>query len=113
MELPPNTKGPPCKHLKDESPPEPNEVRVDEHGMRFRWTDTGYTVRQWFSHETEKGPGPGWFSRSRLLDKDWSIRRFGRVFTQKEAMDPQLLPDDPYYQWQEMEEEGSRSSALH
>lgn len=46
--------------------------------------DTGYTMRQYYSHETEeKGPGPGWDYRQRILDQ------FG-------VKDPSELPDEPY-----------------
>ena len=46
--------------------------------------DTGYTIRQYFSHETpEKGPGPGWDTRWSILEK------YG-------VEDPKDLPNEPY-----------------
>lgn len=46
--------------------------------------DTGYTVRQYYSHSTqEKGPGPGWDNKVTTLEK------YG-------VDDPSKLPDEPY-----------------
>jgi len=46
--------------------------------------DTGYTIREFYSHSTpEKGPGPGWDSRWRVLE------HYG-------VSEPNELPDQPY-----------------
>lgn len=69
----------------------PEEVQLID-GQPYRRVDTGYTVRQWFSHSTrEKGPGPGWDTRFEEL------RKLG--------IDPHTnyydeLPDTPYYQYE-------------
>lgn len=61
-------------------------------GKRYRKVPTGYTIRQYFSHETtEKGPGPGW-------DYRWKTLEEHGVTT------PSELPDEPYFQWEEDEE---------
>ncbi|MFA5128598.1 MAG: hypothetical protein WC445_01375 [Patescibacteria group bacterium] len=47
--------------------------------------DSGYTIRQYYSHSTpEKGPGPGWDYKAEVLEK------YG-------ANEPSQLPDDPYH----------------
>ena len=50
---------------------------------RYVKKDTGYTMREYFSHHSEKGPGPGW-------DFRWDILMKYKV------MDPSELPDEPY-----------------
>lgn len=62
-------------------------------GILCRKVDTGYTLRQYFSHSTpEKGPGPGWDAREKILEK------YG-------VDDPSALPDEPYSVWEEFDEE--------
>ena len=47
--------------------------------------DTGYTIREYYSHSTpEKGPGPGWDSRQSVLKK------YGVSY-------PSQLPNQPQY----------------
>lgn len=47
--------------------------------------DTGYTIREYYSHSTpEKGPGPGWDSRFEILEK------YG-------VNDPSELPNEPFH----------------
>ena len=49
--------------------------------------DTGYTIREYFSHETlEKGPGPGWDRGIKTLFKEYGV------------WEPKDLPDEPYYE---------------
>jgi hypothetical protein len=73
---------------------EPEEIRIIE-GKRYRKIHSGYTVRQFFSHSTpERGSGPGWDMRWEVL-KEYSVT------------DPAKLPDEPYYQWELIEEEES------
>ncbi len=73
-------------------------------GIKYRWTDTGYTLRQYFSHSTEeKGPGPGWDFTMKLLNNKWSEERFGRTFSDSESIYPQDFPDIPYFDWEEVE----------
>ncbi|MFA5126498.1 MAG: hypothetical protein WC465_00675 [Patescibacteria group bacterium] len=60
-------------------------------GKLCRKVFSGYTVRQYFSHETpEAGPGPGWDTR-------WDILKEHGVD------EPSELPDDPYYTWEPIE----------
>ena len=62
---------------------EVGEVREID-GQKMKKRDTGYTIRQFFSHSTEdKGPGPGW-------DRHFSVLK---VFGVKEVHE---LPDEPY-----------------
>lgn len=69
---------------------ESEEKIVD--GVTYRKVDTGYTLRQYYSHNTpEKGPGPGWDTRWRILDT-YSVEN------------PSELPDEPYYMWEEVVE---------
>lgn len=61
-------------------------------GVKYYRVDTGYTLRQYYSHSTpEKGPGPGWDSRWRVL-KEHGVK------------EPSELPDEPYYIWEKVEE---------
>lgn len=56
-------------------------------GVEYELRDSGYTLRQYFSHSTpEKGPGPGW-------DNRWSILEAHNV------AEPKDLPDTPYLIW--------------
>ena len=59
-------------------------VRRDNKLFRVHIEDTGYTMRQFFSHSTEEmGPGPGWDGR-------WSVlEEYG-------VTNPSDLPDEPY-----------------
>lgn len=66
---------------------ETEEFRVVD-GQKYRRVFSGYTIRQFFSHDTpEKGPGPGWDGRFRILEK----------YGVNESTE---LPDEPYYQWE-------------
>ncbi len=59
------------------------EIKIID-GKKYRKIDSGYTIREYFSHETpSKGPGPGWDTR-------WDVLRQYGVY------DPSELPDDPY-----------------
>jgi len=59
-------------------------VRYEGQLFRAVSRDTGYTIRQYYSHETlEKGPGPGWDTRFSVLEK------YG-------VQDSSELPDQPY-----------------
>lgn len=76
-------------------------------GKKYRWTSTGYTVREFFSHSTEeKGAGPGWDFRKQLLDNDWALKNIGRTFTLKEVYGNtrETLPDIPFCEWEPVEE---------
>lgn len=88
--------------IEKKSEPKPGEVKVFSDGKKYRWEPSGYTVRQWFSHESEKGPGPGWdsfLSRAEELVKKYGIKK--KPFLLK----PNDLPDEPYYQWKPMFDE--------
>lgn len=61
-------------------------------GKIYRRADSGYTIRQYFSYNTiEKGPGPGWDRRWKVLEK------YG-------VDNPADLPDEPYCDWELIEE---------
>ncbi len=76
----------------EKNPPEAEgEVKIFE-GKKYRKVDSGYTIREWYSHESpRKGPGPGWDFRWEALE------RHG-------ADEPSELPDTPYYIWKPVEE---------
>lgn len=65
----------------------PSEEMREFEGAKYRKVPSGYTLRQYYSHTSEKGPGPGW-------DSKWSIlEKYG-------VNDPKDLPDEPYYTWE-------------
>ncbi len=71
-------------------------------GVMCEYIDTGYTLRQYYSHSTpEKGPGPGWDTRTRLLDNEWTMKTFGRTFSNEDVWvsGPAKLPDLPFGRW--------------
>lgn len=86
------------------NPPE-EETRIID-GKKYRKVFSGYTVRQYYSHSTpEKGPGPGWDFF--IADQEELIEKYGIKF--KTSLDrmrfkPENLPDEPYYEWEEVEE---------
>ncbi|MFA6252706.1 MAG: hypothetical protein WCV69_00330 [Patescibacteria group bacterium] len=59
------------------------EIKIID-GKIYREIDSGYTIREYFSHETSsKGPGPGWDTR-------WdTLRQYG-------VYEPSELPNEPY-----------------
>lgn len=60
-------------------------VRDDGRLYRVVKRDTGYTVREYYSHSTpERGPGPGWDFRWPVLET------YG-------VKEPSELPDQPHY----------------
>jgi len=62
-------------------------------GVKYRRVSSGYTVRQYFSHNTpEKGPGPGWDTKQ-------------RIFEEYNVDDTNKLPDTLYYTWEEIKDE--------
>jgi len=75
------------------------EIKIID-GKRHRKVPSGYTVRQWFSHDTtEKGPGPGWdfFESQRLeLANKYGIKDVWKF-------SPKDLPDEPYFEWEPIE----------
>lgn len=92
------------------NPEETPQEFVEINGKKYRKVDSGYTVREYFSHSTEeKGPGPGWDSRGALLDDEWAQSRIGRTFSNEEVYgSPRtLLPDTPYYRLEAVEEEAN------
>lgn len=66
-------------------------------GIRYRYTDTGYTLRSWFSHS-----GPGWDFCKHLTNDEYAMKKFGRTFTVEEAYAPHTLPETPYLEWKEV-----------
>ncbi|PWB38240.1 MAG: hypothetical protein C3F02_04515 [Parcubacteria group bacterium] len=77
--------------MKFESPSLEQETKIID-GKQYRRVLTGYTIRQYFSHDTpEKGPGPGWDFRRAVLEK------YG-------VDSPDKLPEEPYYDWELIED---------
>lgn len=80
------------EHYNEQSPLS-EEIKIID-GIKYKRVDSGYTIRQYFSHSTpEKGPGPGWDTRSKVLE-------------QYRVDEPGDLPNEPYYQWEEVDDEG-------
>lgn len=75
----------------DETLPHHDEI-VEIDGRRYHKVDTGYTIREYYSHTSEKGPGPGWDSRMKLLKQG---------YTQEQVFDSSKLPDEPMYRLKE------------
>lgn len=76
-----------------EVPDTPNaeEFRIVR-GKKYRRVDTGYTIREFYSHSTpERGPGPGWDTRQNILEK------YG-------VNEPAELPDQTLYHWELVDE---------
>lgn len=42
----------------------PGEIRKSRDGRKFQWQDSGYSLREYYSHE-----GPGWDWRWDILEK--------------------------------------------
>jgi len=88
-----------------ESLPQEEEFKTIE-GKKYKKVFTGYTVRQYYSHETEeKGPGPGWDgfrSSMDLIADEYGIDISGNKFLHFKPSD---LPDTPHFVWQEVTEE--------
>ncbi len=71
---------------------QPEEI-VERGGKKFRRVNSGYTIRQYFSHSTpEKGPGPGWDMHQYKLD-EYDVNSTSQ------------LPDEPYYYLEEIIDE--------
>ena len=72
-------------------------------GQKYRCEYSGYTLYQWYAHETqEKGPGPGWDSRDELADKDFLLKEYGMAFPNVDPWDSKTLdnlPDLPHFKW--------------
>jgi hypothetical protein len=84
------------------NPPEAEGIKIID-GKKYRKVFSGYTVRQYYSHQTpEKGPGPGWdffIVRQEELAKKYGIELKNRM-----RFRPEDLPNEPYYEWEEVEE---------
>lgn len=86
--------------MEQEPTSQSEEVRVIE-GKKYRKVFSGYTVRQYYSHETlEKGPGPGWDRFAGAPDE--IAKKYG-VHKPAEQISPNDLPDEPLYLWEEVE----------
>lgn len=72
------------------------EPEVQERdGRRYRKVYSGYTIQEYFSHETpEAGPGPGWDARFTRLPQ----------FGLDPFSEPDSWPRDWHYVWREMDE---------
>lgn len=80
-----------CFPAKENDPPRGTIAEIDGRLCRWDQIDTGYTLRQYFSHSTdEKGAGPGW---------DWRVRLADHGFSDSQIFRPQNLPDIPYKLW--------------
>ncbi|MDD5693200.1 MAG: hypothetical protein PHU86_01870 [Patescibacteria group bacterium] len=91
------------KRLESDNPPK--DETVEYKGKKYRRVlIPNYTLRTYYSHETEDvGPGPGWDFKGVLLDDDLMMQLYGRTFTPNEAFDPSALPDIPVYRIEDME----------
>jgi len=83
--------------MPNEIQPQPEEIRIID-GKRYRKVPSGYTIKQYYSHETpEKGPGPGWDNHLSVCEE------YGVIY-------PKDLPDEPYYVWEEIKEVEKKQS---
>jgi hypothetical protein len=83
-------------------PPQFGDTRIVD-GVTYQYIDTGYTLREYYAHTTpEKGPGPGWDTRTLLLDDAWAMEKFGVTFSENDVWSGSL-PDIPLGQWVEVE----------
>lgn len=81
------------------------ETRVID-GVKCRRVESGYTVRQYFSHFTEGvGPGGGWDRFNAPGGKESIIKELGLDIGPETLwkLEPQDLPDTPYYRWEPIE----------
>lgn len=99
------------KNMEKEQKPDQQELKSEEEikivdGKRYKKVSSGYTVRQYYSHETpEKGPGPGWdrfVNDAEEIAKEYGIelKKLGDLM----RFNPNDLPDEPYYQWKQISE---------
>ncbi|MBI2405236.1 hypothetical protein HYV22_03610 [Candidatus Gottesmanbacteria bacterium] len=89
------------KFNQQESAPE-EEIKIID-GKKYRKVFSGYTVRQFYSHE-----GPGWDlfqiqSTREELAKEYGIEL--KDLKDRLMFEPKDLPDEPYYQWELVDEE--------
>ncbi|MCA9357423.1 hypothetical protein H6784_03290 [Candidatus Nomurabacteria bacterium] len=82
--------------IPENSLPKIGDLKVVE-GVTYEYVDSGYTLRSYYSHD-----GPGWDTKHHLANNEYSLKKFGRTFTVREAFDPQLLPETPYLVWKEV-----------
>lgn len=72
--------------------PQDNIEIVEIEGKKYRKIPSGYTVREYYSHHTDRmGPGPGWDYKQRAL-------------TEYGVDEPSQLPDDLHYNYELIEE---------
>jgi hypothetical protein len=74
------------------------EIKIVD-GIKYKKVDSGFTIREYYSHTSpdpknphEMRPGPGWDFRWNVLEK-YKVRKV------------EDLPDEPYYQWEPVDEE--------
>ncbi len=86
----------------EKKPPDvEEEVKIFE-GKKYRKVDSGYTIREWYSHESpRKGPGPGWDTWNSNFDE--ICKKYGLI-GDSIMKTPEELPDKPYYMWELVEE---------
>lgn len=80
------------------------EIKIID-GKKYIKIPTGYTVRQWYSHESEKGSGPGWdrfVSDPSEIAKEYGIKLKSTGDLMR--FNPNNLPDEPYYKWEPVSE---------
>lgn len=66
--------------------PKVGDRETDPDGSVYEFQVLPWTLRQYYMHESEAGPGPGWDSHFRACEK------YG-------VDEPQDLPDNPLYDW--------------
>lgn len=93
--------------INKQEPKAEEEIKIID-GKKYRRVFSGYTVRQYYSHETEEmGPGPGW-DRFVASDKEEIAKRYGCKLKDERdfwKMTPSDLPDTPYYYWELISED--------
>ncbi len=92
------------KKIKDPTPPEIGEIRVDDEGKKWRY-ESVCSATEYFSHSGFDIVGPGWDSRwglNNYSDQE-KIFQFGSkiTFTPTQLMNPRSIPKDiPYFSWE-------------
>ena len=78
-----------------------NKDIVEINGKKYLRVLSGYTIRAYFSHD-----GPGWDHRFMLADPEYTLKKFGKTFTDDEIFHPETLPEEPYYRFDEIDGDG-------
>lgn len=78
-------------------------TRKTLNGVTFEWQASGFTLPEWYSHHSDKGPGPGWDSREQLDIPGFCEERYGFTPTLDQIWsNPSSLPALPHGRWVEV-----------